>query len=571
MFERHFPHWPPGTPRTLTIPATSLCFNLEVSARRYPDRTAVYYYGRAVSYAALKAEVDALAGWLQRTAGVRRGDRVVLDVQNGPQFTIGYYAILRADAAVVPLNPMLRTDELRYLCEDSGARVALVGQELLGAWRPLLGAGVDRLVVAAYADYLPTVPDPALAGLVLPDAVAEPRRALDAADVAAGAIAWCDALAAGQSPGDPLAGPEDLAVLPYTSGTTGQPKGCRHTHATVMSTAVAGAAWSGVTADAVQLSVLPMFHVTGMQGGMNTPIFSGATVVSMSRWDRDACARLIEHCRITSITGITTMIVDFLAHPRLDQHDLSSLLRVGGGGAAMPDAVAARLEAVLGLPFVEGYGLTETMAPTHINPVHRPRRQCAGIPIFNTDARVLDVETGAERGPNETGEIVVSGPQVFEGYWRRPEADAAVFLELEGKRFFRTGDLGHYDKDGYFYVTDRLKRMINASGFKVWPAEVEAMLYAHPDVSEACVIASRDPHRGETVKAVIVPRPHARARLDTEAGRTAMADGIVAWSRERMAAYKVPRRVEFVESLPKTGTGKVFWRALQEAEDKRWN
>jgi fatty-acyl-CoA synthase len=570
MFQRHFRHWPPGMPRTLSIPATSLCFNLEASARRYPAKVAIHYYGGALSYAQMQQQVEALAGWLQQVAGVRRGDRVVLDLQNSPQFSIGYYAILRADAAVVPVNPMLKAEELRYVCEDSGARVALVGQELLGAWRSLLGGCVDRLVLAAYADYLPAVPDPALGAIALPDAVAEPRRAIDAADAAAGAIGWADALAAGLAPGEARAGPDDLAVLPYTSGTTGHPKGCVHTHRTVMSTAVALCAWSGVTADGVPLSVLPMFHVTGMQSGLNGPVWAGATVVVMSRWDREACARLIEHHRITSLSGITTMMVDFLANPRLAEHDLSSLLRVGGGGAAMPDAVAARLEQAIGLPFVEGYGLTETMAPTHSNPVHRPKRQCAGMPIFNTDARVLDVETGAELGPDETGEIVVSGPQVFKGYWNRPDADAAVFLELAGKRFFRTGDLGHYDADGYFFVTDRLKRMINASGFKVWPAEVEAMLYAHPDVSEACVIASRDAHRGETVKALIVPRAHARARVLTDAGAAAFAEEIVAWSREAMAAYKAPRRIEFVEALPKTGTGKVFWRALQEAEDKRW-
>ncbi|HYF58389.1 MAG TPA: long-chain-fatty-acid--CoA ligase [Burkholderiaceae bacterium] len=570
MFDRHFAHWPPGTPRTLTIPATSLVHNLQVSAARYPDKTAVAYYGASLTYAALAREVEALAGWLQRVAGVRRGDRVVLDLQNSPQFTIGYYAILRADAAVVPVNPMLKAEELRYLCGDSGARVAIVGQELLDAWRGLLGDSVDRVVVAAYADHLPSVPDPALAGIPVPDAVLAPRRPIEAADAARGATAWSDAVAAGHAPAPPLAGPDDIAVLPYTSGTTGHPKGCVHTHRTVMSTAVANCAWSGVTADAVQLSVLPMFHVTGMQGGMNGPIWAGATVVTMSRWDREACARLVERCRITSITGITTMIVDFLNTPGLAERDLSSLLRVGGGGAAMPDAVARRLEELLGLPFIEGYGLTETIAPTHINPVHRPKRQCAGIPIFNTDARVLDVETGVERGPNETGEIVVSGPQVFRGYWGRPEADEAVFFELDGKRFFRTGDLGHYDEDGYFFITDRLKRMINASGFKVWPAEVEAMLYAHPDVSEACVIASRDAHRGETVKAVVVPKAHVRERIATDAGAAAMADEIVAWSRERMAAYKVPRRVEFVEALPKTGTGKVFWRMLQEAEDKKW-
>ena len=570
MFERHFRFWPPGTPRTLSIPETTLCANLRVSAMRYPGKTALFYYGRPITYADLECEVDALAGWLQRVAGVKRGDRVILDLQNSPQFVIGYYAILRADAAVVPVNPMLRTDELRYLCEDSGARVALFGQELLDAWRPLLGERIAHAAVVAYSDALPAEPLAALHDIELPDAVTRPRSPITPADAALGACAWSDAIAAGHAPAPALAGPDDLAVLPYTSGTTGHPKGCVHTHRTVMSTTIVGSAWGSGSPDSVQLSVLPMFHVTGMQGGMNAPIFSGVTVVLMSRWDRETCLRLIEHCRITSITGITAMIVDLLNAPGLEQRDLSSLLRVGGGGAAMPDAVAQRLERLLGLPFIEGYGLTETIAPTHTNPLHRPKRQCAGIPVFNTDARVLDVETGAECGPGQTGEIVVSGPQVFKGYWKRPDADASVFLEFDGKRFFRTGDLGHYDEDGYFFITDRLKRMINASGFKVWPAEVEAMLFAHPDVSEACVIASRDDKRGETVKAVVVPRPHARDRVATDAGAAELAEAIIAWSREKMAAYKVPRRVEFVESLPKTGTGKVFWRTLQEAEDKKW-
>ena len=570
MFDRHFRHWPPGVPRTLTIPATTLSFNLETSAARYPDKTALYFYGRSIPYSALLREVEALAGWLRTVARVGRGDRVILDLQNSPQFVIGYYAILRAGGAVVPVNPMLRTEELRYLCEDSGAAVALFGQELLDAWRPLLGGPVRHAVVAAYRTYLPEAADAAPADVSIPAAVAAPALPLGAADAAAGAVAWADALAAGHAPGPACVGPDDLAVLPYTSGTTGHPKGCVHTHRTVMSTTVAGPAWSGGSPDAVQLSALPLFHVTGMQGGMNAPIFTGATIVLMTRWDREACVGLIERCRITHVAGITAMIVDLLQTPGLERRDLSSLLRVGGGGAAMPEAVAQRLEALLGLPFLEGYGLTETIAPTHMNPAHRPKRQCAGIPIFNTDARVLDVDTGAEKGPGETGEIVVSGPQVFKGYWNKPDADASVFLELDGKRFFRTGDLGHHDEEGYFFVTDRLKRMINASGFKVWPAEVEAMLFAHPDVSEACVIASRDDKRGETVKAVIVPRPHARDRVATAAGAAALADEIVDWARSRMAAYKVPRRIEFVEALPKTGTGKVFWRKLQEAEDKTW-
>jgi fatty-acyl-CoA synthase len=227
----------------------------------------------------------------------------------------------------------------------------------------------------------------------------------------------------------------------------------------------------------------------------------------------------------------------------------------------MPEAVARRLEEVIGLPYVEGYGLSETMAPTHINPPHRPKHQCGGIPIFNTDARVLDPDNLAELGSGEVGEIVVHGPQVFKGYWKQDEATRQAFIEHDGKRFFRTGDLGYYDDEGYFFITDRLKRMINASGFKVWPAEVEAMLYAHPGIQEACIIGAPDGYRGETVKAVIVPKPGALGRLRPE--------DIIEWARARMAAFKVPRVVEFVAELPKTATGKILWRELQEKENRK--
>jgi fatty-acyl-CoA synthase len=255
------------------------------------------------------------------------------------------------------------------------------------------------------------------------------------------------------------------------------------------------------------------------------------------------------------------MMVDFLANPNLSKHDLASLDSVGGGGAAMPEAVAQRLQEKIGLPFIEGYGLTETMAPSHVNPADRPKKQCAGIPFFDTDSRVVNVGTFAECGPNEVGEIITHGPQVFKGYWNQPKATQEAFIEHDGKRFFRTGDLGYYDEEGYFFITDRLKRMINASGFKVWPAEVEAMLFGHPDIQEACVIGTRDAHRGETVKAVVVLKAASRGR--------ATAEDIIAWARDNMAAYKYPRVIEFVDALPKTGTGKVFWRKLQEEENKR--
>ena len=540
MFTRHFAHWPPGQPKTLELPRETVYANLAASAAKHPRRTAIDYYGGQTSYAELKRQVDALAGFLQQRLGVRRGDRVLLYAQNCPQFVIAYYAVLRADAVVVPVNPMNRTEELRHYVEDSDARVAIAGQDVLRELAPLALAHVLPIV---YSDYIDPESD-----LPIPDFIRAP-----------GSVQWKEALAANLEPGPHLAGPDDLAVMPYTSGTTGKPKGCMHTHNSVQATTVAYLYWRGAQDESVVLSALPMFHVTGMQAGMNAPIHTAATIVVLSRWDRDCAGMQIQRARVTNWSAITTMLVDFLSNPQLKKYDLSSLRVLGGGGAAMPEALARKLEEVIGLPFVEGYGLSETMAPSHINPPHRPKRQCGGIPFFNTDARVLDVESKNELGPNQIGEIVVHGPQVFKGYWKQPEATEQAFLSHDGKSFFRTGDLGYYDEEGYFFITDRLKRMLNCSGFKVWPAEVEAMLYAHPAIQEACVIGARDAYRGETVKAVVVLRKNAHVK----------AEEIIDWAREKMAAFKVPRVVEFVEQLPKTATGKILWRQLQEEENRK--
>jgi fatty-acyl-CoA synthase len=547
MFTRHYPHWPPGVPKSLSVPRTSLYFNLEASARRYPGKAALHYYGTAVTYAELLRSAEALAGFLQQRCSVQRGDRVLLYAQNCPQFVIGYYAVLRADAVVVPINPMNKRDELAYYIADADARVIVSTQDLYGEIEPHLGKGLEHCVLGTYSDYLRAATD-----LNVPESVRAPRIA---------AANWGAALAACHAPAPHSAGPDDLAVLPYTSGTTGHPKGAMLSHSNILATSTGACVWFEGSSEAVVLSVLPLFHLTGMQANMNTPIQLGATSVLMTRWDRDVAAELIQRCRVTSVTGITTMIVDFLANPDLGNYDLSSLVRIGGGGAAMPEAVAAKLQQRVGLPFVEGYGLTETAAPSHINPPHRPKRQCAGIPYFDTDSRIIDPVTLQELGPNEVGEIITHGPQVFQGYWKQPKATADAFVEHDGKKFFRTGDLGYYDEEGYFFITDRLKRMINASGFKVWPAEVEAMLYAHPDIQEACVIGTRDAHRGETVKAVVVLKPAARGKVRPE--------DISNWAKQHMAAFKYPRVVEFVEQLPKTATGKLFWRKLQEEENKR--
>jgi fatty-acyl-CoA synthase len=558
MNTAHFAHWPPGLPHHLTVPRTNLYYNIEVSATRYPDKPCLVFYDTTIGYAEFRREAERIAGFLQTDCGVRAGDRVMLFLQNSPQWVLAYYAILRANAIVVPVNPMNKTAELGVLLADSGATVAFVAQDLLSQIEPLLGQpagaapGLEHAIVVTYGDYLKRATD-----LTIPEFVVAPRRPLDGR----GLVAWADALAAGRTPGPLTAGADDLAVLPYTSGTTGQPKGCMHTHASAMTTAVGGIHWFGRTQDAVYLSVLPFFHVTGMSGSMNGPLYAGATIVVLPRWDAESAATCIERYRVTAWQTISTMLIDFLANPGLGRHDLSSLTGIRGGGAAMPEAICRKLKALTGLDYVEGYGMSETLAATHINPPHRPKPQCLGIPVFDVDARVVDPMTNVEVAPGEVGEIVVHAPQVMQGYWRNPQATRAAFFEIDGKRFLRTGDLGRVDEDGYTFMADRLKRMINAAGYKVWPAEVEALMYDHPAIEEVCVIAARDPRRGETVKALVVLKRGERGKV-TEAD-------VIDWAHRHMAAYKSPRIVEFIDSLPKSGSGKVMWRELQEQQAAR--
>ncbi len=565
---RHYKVWPKRLPRSLTPPATSLWHNLAVSALRFPDKPALVFFDRVMSYAAVIEQAERLAATLHRL-GVRKGDRVLLNMQNCPQWVIAHFAILRANAVVVPVNPMNRAEELKHYITDPDVKVAItaadLAAELARASDQLpLGQRLAQLIVTHYSD---AFEDRQRANaqqdeLAMPEAWRDwlgTRHALP--ELAGGAVlGWAEALAAGDAASLPAhtATPQDLAVLPYTSGTTGLPKGCMHTHASLMHNAVASCLWGNSTSENVVLSVVPMFHITGMVSVMHASIYGGATLVIMPRWDRELAGRLISGWRVTHWTNIPTMVIDLLASPNFADFDLSSLVYIGGGGAAMPQAVAQRLWEQYGLRFAEGYGLTETAAPSHSNPPDATRQQCLGVPFMSTDARVIDPLTLEEMPKGEQGEIVMCGPQNFSGYWKQPEATAAAFIELDGKRFFRSGDLGHVDADGYFFITDRLKRMINASGFKVWPAEVESLMFKHPAIQEACIISTRDAYRGETVKAVVVLRAAAR-------GKTSEED-IINWCKENMAAYKYPRVVQFVDALPKSGSGKVMWRALQEAE-----
>lgn len=542
--------------RQLTVPQTSLYTNLEVCANRHPGKVAINYYGSLLSYARLRDEVDAMAGFLQQHCGIGRGARVVLFMQNSPQFVIAFYAVLRADAVVVPVNPMNRTTELQHIFEDSGARAALVGEELIQYVQPLMERHVDHVVTARYADYLDTQSD-----LPLPDILTASQQQQDVqfCESDERITRWSDALSHAYVARQLEAGPADLAVIPYTSGTTGLPKGCIHTHRSVMHSTVSCGAWPDLHGESVMLCSVPFFHVTGMQNCMNMPIFIGATMVVMTRWDARCAASLIERYRVNTWVTVPTMVLDLLSLANIESFDLSAITYLSGGGAAMPQAVAREIEKRWGIAYVEGYGLTETMAATHINPRMRSKPQCMGVPIFNTSALVVDPDSLRPLGQGEVGEILVSGPQMFDGYWNAAHASIDAFASIDGRRYLRTGDLGYVDSEGYFFLVDRLKRMINAAGYKVWPAEVEATLFEHPAVQEACVIAAHDARRGETVKAVIVLR----------SGAFATQDEIVAWAKGHMATYKVPRVIEFADSLPRTASGKVQWRVLQDAENRR--
>jgi fatty-acyl-CoA synthase len=282
--------------------------------------------------------------------------------------------------------------------------------------------------------------------------------------------------------------------------------------------------------------------------------------VMMPRWKAVEAIKLVAHHRVTAWTAPPSMVIDFFAQPEAKTQDLSSLRLLSGGGAAMPEAVSTMLTERFGLSYNEAYGLSETAAFLHANPLLRGKRQCLGMPTQGVESHIIDPETLQVLPQGQVGELVTRGAQLMTGYWRNMEANAQAFVHIEGKDFFRTGDLAYVDDEGYYFMRDRLKRMINASGFKVWPAEVENAMYEHPAILEACVISKLDEKRGETVKALVVLKPEATGKVSAQA--------IIDWSRERMAVYKAPRDIVIVDRLPKSSTGKILWRTLQDAENK---
>ncbi|OGK77138.1 MAG: hypothetical protein A2X53_18615 [Candidatus Rokubacteria bacterium GWA2_70_23] len=537
-------HWAPGVDEAaIRLPAEPLPVFLERNAERLGDKPALIFYGREISFAELDEASDRFAGWLQGR-GLCPGDRVAIYLENCPQFAIAYMGALRAGAINVCLNPMHKAVELEHELRDSGARVLVAAdqaRDVVAAVRG--GSPLEAVVTTSYGDYVP--PSPALP---VPPSFLEPARPCPGTEDFREIVRTAPRL------GAPVARAlDDTALIQYTSGTTGVPKGAELTHGNIVANCELLRVLIQATAADVVLGVLPWFHITGMEVQLNMMAFTGATLVALGRFDLETVLRAIQQYRCTVTTLIATVNVAIVNDPRTRQFDLSSLRACSSGGAPVPAEIARRWEAVTGHKLIEGYGLSETTAPTHSNPLHRPKYGTVGLPLPFTDVRIVSLEDGVmEMPPGQSGEIVVRGPMVMKGYWRRPEATAEAIRD----GWFYTGDIGRVDEEGYFIIEERKKDMIKASGYSVFPAEVEALMYRHPAIAEVGVVGVPDPYRGEDVLAFVVLKPAARGSVT--------AEDIVQWCRSEMSVYKAPRQVRLVETLPKTASGKILKRSLRE-------
>lgn len=536
--------WPSGIDDgAIRLPAYPITWFLKENARLRPRKSALIFYGREVSFAELDDATDRFAGWL-RSRGVNRGDRVAIFLENCPQFAIAYFGAFKAGAICVCLNPMHKAVELEHEFRDSGAKVLVTADQLYPVVEPIRSKSpLEAVVVTGYRDFLPEEPT-----LTVPPSFLEKgSRSPDTEELTAilKSAAPIPAL-------EPLV-PGDLALIQYTSGTTGAPKGAVLTHGNLTANCELLGQYVGFGENDVGLGVLPWFHITGMECQMNASVYFGNTLVVLGRFDPETVLTAIQRYRPTVTTFITTINVAIVNDPRTPGFDLTSLRACFSGGAPVPAEIARRWEAVTGHRLIEGYGLTETTAPTHLNPPQRPKYGTVGLPLPLTEARIVSLEDGVtERPIGESGEILVKGPQVMKEYWWNPQATAEAFHE----GWFRTGDIGRVDEEGYFTIEERKKDMIKASGYSVFPAEVEAIMYRHRAIAEVGVVGVPDPYRGEDVVASVVLKPDFRGKVT--------AEELVAWCRAEMAVYKAPRHVRFVDGLPKTGSGKILKRALRD-------
>ncbi len=542
--------WPEGVPQTIGYPEISLPQILRNASRKFPENSATVFYGARISYKELDTLTDRFATALQ-DMGVRKGDRVAIFLPNCPQFVIGYYGALKAGAIVVACSPLYKERELEYQLNDSGAEIILtldllysivssikertklrnvISTSLLDYFPPVLG------VLARLTGKLKKIPCPGTLNMkeVLSRYPASPRQV----DI------------------DPK---KDIALLQYTGGTTGVPKGAMITHFNMVVNAVQIAYWPPVIEGKdVHLCVLPFFHIYGMSVAMNAPIYTSTTMVLIPRFEAKTVLEAIEKYHPTVFCGVPTMYIALLNHPGLEKYDLRSIRNCISGAAALPVEVQKRFEEVTGGRLVEGYGLTETSPVTHVNPLDKKEKNrpgSIGIPIEDTESKIVDLDTGTiDLPPEQIGELVIRGPQVMQGYWNKPEETERALRN----GWFYTGDISRMDKDGYFYIVDRKKDMINVSGLKVWPREVEEVLYEHPAVKEAGVIGIPDPYRGETVKAFVSLKDGYEGKVTQEE--------VIKFCKERIASYKAPQYIEFRKEMPKTPVGKILRRVLKDEE-----
>ncbi len=560
-----FATYPEGVPHTLEpYPERSLFSLLDEAARVRPDGTAIAFFGKHTSFRALLQEAERFSAVLA-SLGVRRGDRVAFVMPNCPQLAAAFFGAQRLGAIAVPNNPLYTPRELSHQLADCGARVVLVLDQLY----PLLekareGTEIEHVIVTKIADAM-KFPLNVLAPLKFKkEARAEGKPwppVPDDADVRW----WRDVMRRGDPvpPVRQVDPREEPAALVYTGGTTGVSKGAMLSHRNIVSNALQAKAWIttvGEGTDVVMLA-LPMFHSYGLMCFMFAVITKNTTVM-VPRFELKMVLKQLAKEKVTLFPGVPRMYLVMNEAPETRKFDLRSVKICVSGAAPLPLAVARKFEEVTGgAQAVEGYGLTETSPVTHVNPVEGVRKEGSiGLPLPDTECKIVDLEDPEhEMSVGEPGELCIRGPQVMLGYWNRPEETAAMIRN----GWLHSGDVAQFDEEGYFSIVDRLKDMVIVSGFNVYPTAVEEALYRHPKILKAAVIGVPDDVTGEALKAFVVLRP----------GEKATADEIVAWCRDPdgggLTAYRVPKQIEFRDSLPETLIGKVLRRVLQEEERKK--
>lgn len=538
--------WPEGVPREISYPDATLPEIIEEHAQKFPGREAVNFYGYKISYGELARMVNSFAASLARL-GVKKGDRVCLFLENCPQFIIAIFAVWRIGAVAVTANPMFKEDELAYQLNDTGAATII----LLDVLYPVLHRALEKtslknVIVTGYHDFLPSVPS-----LPLHPSLKVPRQYFP------GTLEMSELLDSQNDPPRINIRPGDLALLQYTSGTTGLPKGAMITHANMLSNTVCAALWHKATDSDTHLAVLPLFHVTGLVSSMNMPLYTRSTIILLARYDTETVIRAIEKYRCTHWVSIATMNIAVVNYPDVRKYDLTSLKACISGGSPIPLEILKKFKEMTGASLVEGYGLSETISQVAVNPLDKPRLGSVGIPVLNTHVKIVDLAEPSREVPlGNMGELLVKGPQVTRGYWNQPEETARSIKD----GWLATGDIARMDQDGYIYIVGRKKELIKASGFSVFPQEVENFLYEHPAVAEVAVVGIPDPYRVESVKAFIVLKSEYKNKISEV--------DIIKWARQKMAAYKYPRVVEFRDELPKNGSGKILRRVLAEEAKK---